>query len=194
MTPILWDLKFIQSEVPSRKSRSQKLINDDAELTYIYSFFAYSRKYACAFKYIIRAELYSDCFAMKYYCTRCKHSDHKYSRVLDLFSASETKRIMETCAAIIPRILKKHPTASFAFMGSRTRDKNNYIESPDKTQRYRIYCELTRRLFGEEVFYISMFDGISGCIFVNRSANPDILAGKDRIFRMFSTLFRLIED
>ena len=163
--------------------------SDDPELSYIYSFFAESKKYNSLFKYIVRAEKFQDCFAIKYYCTRIKHSEYKYSRVLNFFSAIETKRIMEAAASVIPIILKTYPSASFAFNGSRTYDRSDYIEGEYCTQRYRIYVELVRRLFGEEVFYITNFDNSSSCIFVNRSANTDVEAAKIRIYDMFANIF-----
>lgn len=58
-----------------------------------------------------------------------------------------------------------------------------------ETQRYRIYRELVRRLFGPGVFYISQHDDISACIFVNRLANPDYLAAEQRICRQFAMIF-----
>ena len=44
---------------------------------------------------------------------------------------------MEVAASIIPEILKIDPLASFAFNGSRTCDRKNYIEGIECTQRYR---------------------------------------------------------
>lgn len=172
--------------------RKKEISDGDPELTHIYSFFASSSKYNCLFKYIVRAEKYDDCFAIKYYCSRCKHSDYKYSRVLNLFTAPETKRIMETSASVIPDILKRYPYSSFSFNGSRTFDRANYIEGPNKTQRYRIYIELVRRLFGEEVFYIAHYDNSSSCIFVNRRANPDVESAKERIFDMFADIYQIV--
>ena len=98
---------------------------------------------------------------------------------------------METCAAVIPNLLQKYPLCSFAFNGSRTYDRSNYIESPHKTQRYRIYIELVRRLFGKEVFSISTYDASSACLFINRLANPDINAAKTRIYDMFANIYEI---
>lgn len=184
MTPYL--LRHIQID------RKRDLSDGDPEFTHIYSFFAKSVKYKSLFKYIVRAEKYSDCFAIKFYCSRCKHSDYKYSRVLNLFSATETKHIMETCASVIPEILRRYPNASFAFNGSRTFDRAQFIEDPFKTQRYRIYIELVRRLFGEEIFYIAHFDDSSSCLFVNRWENPDVDKAKKRIFDMFADIYQIV--
>ena len=96
---------------------------------------------------------------------------------------------MEVTASIIPEILKIDPLASFAFNGSRTCDRKNYIEGIECTQRYRIYIELVRRLFGDKVFYITNFDKTSACIFVNRKANADVEAATKRIFDMFADIF-----
>ena len=180
-----YTLRFIQID---RKRDTSK---GDPEITHIYSFFAESSKYKSLFKYIARAEKYDDCFAIKYYCSRCKHSEYKYSRVLDLFTAVETKRIMETCASVIPDILRQYPNSSFAFNGSRTYDRANYIEGPHKTQRYRIYTELIRRLFGEKIFYITHFDESSSCIFINRKANNNIESAKTRIYDMFANIYQI---
>lgn len=170
--------------------KARKGAADDPDLTLVYSFFAESEKYKSCFKYIIRAEKFKDCYAIKYYCTRAKHSDYKYSRVLNFFSAVETKRLMVVVASIIPEILTEDPLASFAFNGSRTYDRKNYIEGIECTQRYRIYIELVRRLFGDKVFYITNHDRSSACIFVNRRANRDVEAATKRIFEMFADIFR----
>ena len=172
--------------------RKRDTSNGDPAITHVYTFFAKSSKYNSLFKYIVRAEKYDDCFAIKYYCSRCKHSEYKYSRVLDLFSAVETKQIMKTCASVIPEILKQYPNASFAFNGSRTYDQANYVEGPHKTQRYRIYTELVRRLFGEKVFHITHFDDSSSCLFINRKVNPDIEAAIIRIYDMFADIYQII--
>ncbi len=177
---------------PIQIDRKRGISNGDPELTHIYSFFAKSNKYRSLFKYIIRAEKYDDCFAIKFYCARCKHSEYKYSRVLNLFSAIETKRIMETCASVIPNLLIQYPDCSFAFNGSRTYDKANYVEGPQKTQRYRIYIELVRRLFGEEMFNIINFDESSSCLFINRHSNNDVDAARTRIFDMFANIYQIV--
>lgn len=184
MTPYV--LKHIQID------RKRDTSNGDPEITHIYSFFAESKKYNSLFKYIVRAEKYEDCFAIKYYCSRCKHSEYKYSRVLNLFSAMETKRIMETSASVIPDILNRYPNSSFAFNGSRTFDRSAYIEVPRNTQRYRIYKELVRRLFGEEIFYIDHYVDSSSCIFVNRIANEDVFEAQNRIYKMFSEIYEIV--
>lgn len=183
-----YELKHIQKDCFGRRD------DTNPELTHIYSFFAYSERYNSYFKYIVRAEKYQDCFAIKYYCSRVKHSEFKYSRVLNLFSAPEVKKIMVTVASVIPIILKKYPDASFAFNGSRTYDRNNYVEGMQNTQRYRIYIELVRRLFGENKFYITHYDESSACIFVNRLANADIIVASVRIFNMFSSIFYVTEN
>lgn len=142
-----YKLNFIHKHNPSDTRSGYRFC-------YVFSFWAYSSKYNAPFKYIVRAEAHDDCFAIKYYCTVNKHSENKYYRVLNLFSAVETKHIMQVCASVIPVILKWHSNASFAFMGSQTFDKNEFVESRINTQRFRIYRELVKRLFGEEVFYI----------------------------------------
>ena len=185
LRPLPYQLRYIQTD------RGCKARINDPEITCIYSFFAKSDKHKCLFKYIIRTELYGDCFAIKYYCTRNKHSEHKYSQVLNFFSPIESKRVMEICASVIPIVLEKYPHASFAFNGSRTYDRADYIEGPRRTQRYRIYIELVRRLFGEKIFDISLYDNSSACLFVNRAANPNIGAARTRIYNMFANIYEI---
>ena len=184
LTP--YSLRFIQTE------RGRGIGDGDPDIIRIYTFFAASSKYGCRFKYVVRAERYNDCFAIKYYCTRNKHSEHKYSRVLDFFSSTETKRLMETCARVIPLLLSAYPGSSFAFIGSQTHDRAGYVEGPRRTQRYRIYVELVRRLFGEEVFDISQHEDSSACIFVNRSVNKDTEAARQRIYGMFAGIYDIV--
>ena len=177
-----YSLELIQRHNPSD-------ISEGYRFCYIFSFWAYSTKYNAPFKYIVRAEAHEDCFAIKYYCSVNKHSKNKYYRILNLFSASETKQIMQVCASVIPLILKWHPNASFAFMGSQTFDKNEFIENRINTQRFRIYRELVRRLFGDEIFYICEYIELSSCIFINRKANPNIQLAQNRIYNIFTSIY-----
>lgn len=96
---------------------------------------------------------------------------------------------MQTCASVIPVLLTWHPNASFAFMGSQTFDKNEFVESRINTQRFRIYRELVRRLFGDEIFYICEYLELSSCIFVNKKANHDIKHAQKRIYNMFASIY-----
>lgn len=175
-------LKFVQSDKAHNK-------NDGFEYCYVYKFFAWSCKYKCAFKYIIRAEAHDDCFAIKYYCVRNKHSEYKYSRVLNFFSPIEVKRIMEVCASVIPIILKIHPNASFCFLGSQSMDESGRIEGRSNTQRYRIYCELVRRIFGDKLFYITLHNEVSGCVFVNKRFNSNYADSEKRIVAYLSEIY-----
>lgn len=179
----------MQIDRSSLPEGDRKDIFDEPDFTYVFVFFAASSKYQSLIKYVVRLECFGDCFALKYYCSRCKHSLNKYSRVLNLFNSAETNRIMKTCASVIPWALKRHPEASFIFNGSRTYDRNNYIEGRAETQRYRIYREIVRRLFGENVFYISQHNDVSTCVFVNRKANPDVLAAEESIYKKFASIF-----
>lgn len=98
---------------------------------------------------------------------------------------------MELCASVIPLTLEKHPLASFAFNGSRTFDQANYIEGPHRTQRYRIYIELVRRLFGDEIFNIHHYDSASSCIFINRKSNQSPTDAQSRIYKMFADIYEI---
>ena len=129
-------LRFVQRDSTDFKSQNIKVLNDKPDFVYVYTFFAKSSKYNCLIKYIIRLEAYGDCFAIKYYCARAKHSENKYSKILNFFNSGETMRILRTCAEVIPTILRIFPNASFVFVGARTHDIGDYIEGPAATQRY----------------------------------------------------------
>lgn len=155
----------------------------------IYKFFAYSKRYQLYFKYIIRAEAYKDCFAIKFYCARQKHSENKYSLILNAFNANELFHILYCVASVIPRLLITHPGSSFCFMGARTFDLRGKVEDKENNQRYRIYSEIAKNLFGEEVLEFRTSDNLSSCLFINKLQNQDILAAEKRIIDYFYSIF-----
>lgn len=147
----------------------------------VYKFFAYSKKYNTKFKYIIRAEAHKDCFAIKFYCSRAKYSLDKYSKILNVFSASEVKKILSCVSQVIPIILKINPLASFCFMGAQTIDRNGRKEKIENTQRFRIYKEIIKRLFGDNIFEIITFKKSSSVLFINKNAYSDLTEAKKLI-------------
>ena len=156
---------------------------------YIYKFFAYSKLYNSYFKYIIRAEAYKDCFAIKFYCARQKHSEEKYSKILNAFNARETFQIFYCVALIIPQLLILHPGSSFCFMGARTLDKKGKIENKENNQRYRVYSEISRNLFGKNIFELRMSDNLSSGFFINKLSNKNIEEAEKHLVNYFYNIF-----
>lgn len=155
----------------------------------IYKFFAYSNASGLFFKYIVRAEAYKDCFAIKFYNSRQKHSEHKYSLILDAFNAKETFQIFYAVASIIPQLLITHPGSSFCFMGAPTFDGSGKIESKENNQRYRIYSEIAKNLFGNDVLELRVSERLSSGFFINKLSNKDPQAAEKRIVEYLYSIF-----
>lgn len=175
-------------DIPQLIQVDKSVGSSSFEICYIFKFFAYSKKLNSKFKYIIRAEAYNDCFAIKFYCARAKHSNFSYSRILNIFSPPEVKNILITTASVIPFLLKINPNASFCFMGSQTRDKLGFIEDRNSTQRFRIYINLIKHIFGDSVFFIKTYPLISSCLFINRN-NNDLMEAEKRIIDNLSSIY-----
>ena len=156
---------------------------------YIYRFFAYSKKYSSPFKYIIRAEAHKDCFAIKFYCCRHKHSDHKYSLNLNAFNVRETFKLFFCVASVIPALLIKHPGYSFCFIGSRTYERSGKVEARENNQRYRVYKEISRNLFGNNTLEFRASEKLSAGFFINKLTNEDISHAERRIVEYMYTLY-----
>jgi len=91
-----------------------------------------------------------DFFAVKFYCKKDRHSDFKYSKIIN---KGDIGNILITCAKAIPLLLKDYPQASFGFIGSRTVDEDSQkVESFINNQRFRIYKQLILLKFGEQTF------------------------------------------
>lgn len=164
------------------------------QYAYIYKLYAYSKKFNAIFKYIIRAEAHNECFAIKFYCSRAKHSDFPYSKILDIFSSVEVKKLLFGVSKVILMILEKIPTASFCFNGARTNVANFYTETMDETKRYRVYIELLKRFIGEEKIKIEIFPKISSCILINKNANnKDTSVTKNQILNYMTAMYDIDE-
>lgn len=177
---ILFQPLFIQKDKGEEKGY---------DFCYVYKFFAKSKKYNSIFKYIIRAEAHKDCFAVKFYCSRQKHSEDKYSKILNVFNSRETFQIFYCVASVIPQILIKHPGSSFCFMGSRTFDVHGKVEDKENNQRYRVYKEISRNLFGNEILEFKTSDKMSSGFFINKLSNSNILEAEKRIVDYFYSIY-----
>lgn len=98
----------------------------------IYKFYSPVTKYF----YILHADYHEgDLFAVKFYCKKERHSDFKYSKIIN---KGDMGNILMTCIKVIPLLLNDYPEASFGFIGSRTVDETSRkVESYINNQRIR---------------------------------------------------------
>lgn len=134
-----YELKFIQKDVCRDETAHQ--------FTYVYKFYSPLTGY----HYIVRAEYHTeDVFGVKFYCKKDRHSEYKYSK---LINKGDVGNILITCAKAIPMILQEHPTSSFGFIGSRTLDRlSGKVESYYNNQRFRVDREVVAYKFGIVTF------------------------------------------
>ncbi len=122
------------------------------------------------YHYIVRAEYdEGDFFGLKFYCKKDRHSDYKYSKIVN---KGDLMNILITCLKAIPLILKDYPTASFGFIGARSVDRvSKTFEPYQKTQRYRIYTQLIMAKVGQQTFEHIAYEEVSGYLLINRKVN-----------------------
>lgn len=133
--------------------------------TYIYKFYSPITRHI----YIVRAEYHrTNFFSVKFYCKKDRKSTYKYSIIVN---KGDLGNIIMSCAKVIPMLLDKYPTSSFAFAASRSYDvKSKTIEPLHCTQRYRLYCEMVPKKFGQKTFSHHTNDDISSYLLYNRSS------------------------
>ena len=163
--------------------------NGTYDFCYIYKFFAFSKKYNLFFKYIIRAEAHKDCFAIKFYCSRLRHSENKYSLILNAFSIKETFQIFYCVASVIPQILIKNPGSSFCFIGATTYDIHGKVENKENNQRYRVYSEISRNLFGKDILEFRVSEKLSCGFFINKLKNKNLKSAEKRIVEYMYSIY-----
>ena len=153
-----YELNFIQRE-PCRDGSAHIT-------TYIYKFFSPVTGY----QYIVRAEYHTtNVFTIKFYCKKDRSSDYKYSLIKN---KGDLGNIIMTCAKVIPLLLNQFPAASFAFSAARSFDtRSKTIEPLCRTQRYRLYCEMIPKKFGQQTFSHHINDDISSYLLYNRQSN-----------------------
>ena len=121
-----YELKFIQKK-PCKDG-------SDHLFSLIYKFFSPVTRYI----YILHADYHrDDFFAIKFYCKKDRHSDFKYSKIIN---KGDIGNILMTCIKIVPILLNVFPNASFGFIASRSiDDATQKVESYINNQRFRIY-------------------------------------------------------
>jgi hypothetical protein len=176
-----YDLHFIQKVAHTDISSH--------EYTYVYKFFSPVTRYY----YILRAEHHEeDVFAIKFYCKKDRHSDYKYSKIIDKGDAGN---ILITCAKVVPLLLGKHPSSSFGFIGSRTLDKvSGKVESYVNNQRFRVYKEVIKHKFGNITFEHYEYPEVSGYLLINKTSEIDLNQKEAAIRKMFSSTYNDLPD
>lgn len=134
-------------------------------VSYVFKFFSPLTRY----NYIVRAEYHNtDVFTVKFYCKKDRGSDNKYSLIIN---KGDLGNIIMTCAKAIPLLLNQFPSASFAFAAARSYDvKSKTTEPLYRTQRYRLYCEMVPKKFGQQTFSHHTNDDISSYLLYNRQS------------------------
>lgn len=172
-----YEYYFIQKASPTS--------GDAFNFSYIYKFytdktFAYQR-----LKYIVRVEAHDSVFALKFYAARDRKLDNKYNRIIKAHGYIESLRIFITCAYLIPEILKKHPSSSFAINGARSIDLySGKIEGKNNNQRFRIYKTIASQVFSKNKFEHFEFEEISSYLLINKECG-DVYKKKNEIKEMF---------
>lgn len=175
-----YELKFIQRQPCN--DRTAHLY------TLVFKFFSPLTKYL----YILRADYHlSDTFAIKFYCKKDRHSDYKYSKIVN---RGDIGNILITCAKVVPILLKDYPTASFGFAGARTIDsKSKKVENYNNNQRFRTYKYLIALKFGTQIFAHYEYEAISSYLLVNKF-HDNIENMEREIVKMFSETYETLPD
>jgi len=164
--------------------KSSPTLSEDFLFVEIYKFFTNKNV-----KYIVRAEMHKEnVFAVKYYASFQRKLDHKYQM---LTVKGDAHKVILTCSMLLPILLSKYPTASFALNGSRTiSPANNKVERMSNNQRFRIYSFFIDLKIGRQTFEHYVFEEVSSYLLVNKKTNEPTNIKKKKIMDMFlSTYF-----
>lgn len=80
-------ISFIQKASPSE--------GDAFDFAFIYKFFTDGSSSVQKFKYILRAEVFEDVFAIKFYAARDRKLDNKYNRILRVHDYKSITRLFQ---------------------------------------------------------------------------------------------------
>lgn len=94
-------------------------------------------------EFIIEVEEYNlDTFVIKFYPKKHQNNQNKYSLISQNYSGTEATKIIRTCVEVMRAFYRKREEASFAFIGAA-----KLGESPNDTQRFRIYTMVMENFF-----------------------------------------------
>ena len=132
-----------------------------------------------------------DFFAIKFYCKKDRHSNFKYSKIIN---KGDIGNILMTCIKVVPILLNDYPAASFGFIASRSIDEaSQKVESYINNQRFRIYSHLIFLKFGEKTFAHFTYTQISGYLLINRLCG-DIKVKEKELVEMLSGTYNNLLD
>ena len=173
-------LKFIQKK-PCKDESAH-------ELTVIFKFHSPLTR----LHYIINADYHKeDVFGIKFYAQKDSKSDLKYNKIIN---KGDLGNILITCAKAVPILLKKYPSASFGFIGSRSVDEKSLkAEDYHNNQRFKIYKYLVKKKFGTRTFEHFEYKTLSGYLLINKH-NKDIQKKERAIVKMFSETYNHLPD
>lgn len=136
--------------------------------------------------YIVRVEHFKhDVFILKFYCKKHKDSKFKYVMLTNYFD--DPRLIIETCIKIGLELYKKHPYASFGFIGSP--DLKELVKADDQillfTRRFRLYKRFAVNYFNYENFFHLENINYSAYLLLNRAA----VVKDNELLNKVSTMF-----
>lgn len=181
-----YDLKFIQADNPKKEG-------DLFDRCEIYKFFAETRNNGNV-RYIVRAEFYGDCIAIKFY-PQSSIEEYRYKIVYGRFSYIGVLRIILTCASLIPYFINGHyPQHSFVIKASETIDPVTKTEEPEnENQRFRIYRNALEKVIGNSIFEHYEFKNVSVYALINKRCekDKDVESTKKRIMAYLVEKFNM---
>lgn len=147
----------------------------------------------CKLKYIVRAEVFSDVFAIKFYASRDrKGADNKYSIGHGQISVQGVFGILNTTLEIMLDLLKKFPEYSFIIKGAEAYDPATKKEEDEyENQRFRIYRSFLAKNIGTTAFTHFQFPEISVYLLVNNKSGLSANDKKDEIMEHFKAIYEL---
>lgn len=147
----------------------------------------------CRLKYIVRAEVFSDVFAIKFYASRDrKGADNKYSIGHGQISVQGVLCILNTTLDIMLDLLKSFPDYSFIIKGAEAYDPATQKEEDEnENQRFRIYRRFLAKKIGTQAFTHFQFPEISVYLLVNNNSGLSPNEKKDDIMAHFKAIYEL---
>lgn len=185
---VVADFRFVQTEPGKGKTYST---------CYVYAFFVTFEDLRngkpCRLKYIVRAEVYDDVFAIKFYASRDrKNPENKYSIGHSQISVKGVYEILNTTLDIMVNLLKQFPTYSFIIKGAEAYDPATKKEEDEfENQRFRIYRSFLAKRIGTKTFTHFQFPAISVYLLVNNNGTENPTKKKDEIIAHFKDIYNL---
>ena len=173
---------FTHSGYKLRFVQKRPINEDDHIFSLIFTFISPVTKY----KYILIADFHTqDLFAIKFYCSKDKKSEFKYSNIIN---KGDAMNIFATCASVIPILLIDYPKASFGLCASRSIDRRTLLLEPvQQNQRFKIYSCLIKAKFGSQTFTHFQYPQISSYLLINNDCEDVVIKERAIIVALCTT-------